>query len=260
MSSTIALIGGEEFADGFEEVHAQLAELASKDRQSQNGRALQVVFLPTCAAQDGPQVVEYWCDQARQRLGALGAEVAALPIVDRGSAEDPANARLIAAADWIYLGGGYPHVGLGILSGTRALDALYHTYRRGALISGASAGAMLLCDRSWVITPELDQSVTELFTQGADPDEWEIPIPPFTNCLGLVPGALCWPHLNQFFSMRWVERGMLPPGYTMLGVDEQTAIVSDDTTTWQVLGKGRAMVIDPNRQSRIYNAGQKFNK
>jgi len=254
----MALIGGEEFADGFEDVHAQLSELAFQHRHGQNGHALRVVFLPTCAAQDGPEVVQYWCDQSRQRLGVLGVEVAALPIVDREGADDPDNARLVAEADWVYLGGGYPHVGLSILTGTRTLDALFHAQWRGALISGASAGAMMLCDRSWVITPEMDQSVTELFTQGANPDEWEIPIPPILSCLGLVPGTLFWPHLNQFFSMKWVERGMLPPRTTMLGVDEQTAVVRQHNHTWQVLGNGRAMILNHGQPAQVYNNGSSF--
>jgi cyanophycinase-like exopeptidase len=259
MASLLALIGGEEFADGFEDVHAQLAEIAYQNRQSQNGSALRVAFLPTCAAHDGPEAVHYWSEQAEKRLGVLDARVVALQVIDQSSANDPENAHQIAEADWIYIGGGYPHIGMEILSGTQTLQALYYARKRGALISGASAGAMLLCARSWVISPELDRTITALLEQGGSADDLEIPLPPFIDCLGLVQGVLCWPHLNQFFSMRWVEGGMLPTGYTMLGVDEQTSIVSEDTINWQVLGRSRAVIIDPNHQTRTYTAGQQFN-
>ncbi len=258
MAVQLALIGGEEFADGFEDVHAQLAERAYRSRQSRNSHPLKIVFLPTCAAHDGPETVQYWSEQAQQRLGALGAQVSALQIIDRASADNSDHARQIAEADWVYIGGGYPHVGMQILSGTLALDALHQARQRGALISGASAGAMLLGARSWVITPEMDRVVTALLDQGGNPEEVDIPLPPFLDCLAYIPGVLCWPHLNKFFSMHWVEQGMLPQGCTMLGVDEQTALVSEDALIWQVLGRGRAVVIDESRQLRAYSSGQQF--
>ncbi len=258
MSYALALIGGEEFADGFEDVHARLAEVASTHRHSSNGLALKIAYLPTCAAHDGIETTEYWSSLARQRLGVLGADVSTPKVIDRESADDMENARQIADADWVYLGGGYPHVGLSILAGTRCLDALYQAQKRGALIAGASAGAMLLCGRSWVITPELDESISELITQEGNPDEWEPPIPPFLDCLGLLPGTLLWPHLNQFFSLKWVEKGMVPPGYTMIGVDEQTAVVRQHDSAWKVLGKGRAVIIGPDRNPAVYADGAQF--
>lgn len=258
MAFQLALIGGEEFADGFEDVHAQLAARACRTRQTQNSHPLRIAFLPTCAAHDGPQTVKYWCEQARQRLGILDAQVSALKIVDRASANDIHHASRIAEADWVYIGGGYPHIGMQIFSGTLALDALHQARERGALISGASAGAMLLGTRSWVITPEMDRVVTALLDEGGNPEEVDIPLPPFLDCLAFIPGVLCWPHLNKFFSMHWVEQGMLPSGCTMLGVDEQTALVSEDARNWQVLGRGRAVVIDERRQVRSYSSGQQF--
>jgi len=258
MAVQLALIGGEEFADGFEDVHAQLAERAYRSRQSRNSHPLKIVFLPTCAAHDGPETVQYWSEQAQQRLGVLGARVSVLQIVGRASADNSDHAHQIAEADWVYIGGGYPHVGMQILSGTLALDALHQAHQRGALISGASAGAMLLGARSWVITPEMDRVVTALLDQGGNPEEVDIPLPPFLDCLAYIPGVLCWPHLNKFFSVHWVDQGMLPQGCTMLGVDEQTALLSEDALNWQVLGRGRAVVIDESRQLRAYSSGQQF--
>lgn len=40
MSYALALIGGEEFAEGFEDVHARLAEVAYTHRYSSNGYPL----------------------------------------------------------------------------------------------------------------------------------------------------------------------------------------------------------------------------
>src|SRR5574341_495811 len=115
MPAQLALIGGEEFSPGFEDVHAGLlAALPGK----------RVVFLPTCAADDGSEALDYWCGEAVRHFSALGAEVSAPRIVDALSADDPHHASLIAGADWVYIGGGFPHVAMRVLPGTRALAAL----------------------------------------------------------------------------------------------------------------------------------------
>ena len=258
MTSILALIGGEEFSVGFEEVHAHLAEVAYGNRQIKNSHSLRIVFLPTCAAHDGMETVQYWCDLARQRLGVLGGEVATLNIIDHESANDPDYAYQIANADWIYFGGGYPHTGIKILSDTRALAALHQARTHGALISGASGGAMLMCARSWVITPEFDEVITRFFNQGGNADDLEIPLPPPLDCLGLLPNTLCWPHLNQFFSKKWLERGMLPAGCTMIGIDEQTAVISQGNDDFQVLGKGKVVIVDPELHTQDFHHGQRF--
>ena len=258
MSNPIALIGGEEFADGFEDVHASLLEIARTARARKNGHAVKAVFLPTCAADDGPETVAYWCDTARSRLEAVGAHVITLPIVDEVSANDPENARWIAEADWIYLGGGYPHVGMRILSGTRALQALYTARQRGALIAGASAGAMMLCSVSWVITPELDAAVTDILTQGKGLSDWDFPLPPLLDCIGIVPQSMCWPHANQFFSLKWLKNGLLPARHTLVAVEEQTALVNTGGNGWQVLGRGKVLLVNDRYQVQELYSGTRI--
>ena len=135
MVNRLALIGGEEFSDDFEDMHAGLlTALGGKPR---------VVFLPTPAANDGIETVEHWCSLAREKLSALGANVNTPRVIDRESANDPLHAQQVAEADWVYLGGGYAHVALPILQGTKVMEALLSAKERGALISGASAGAMI---------------------------------------------------------------------------------------------------------------------
>ena len=263
MKSPIALIGGEEFADGFEDVHASLLELARRGRERQgreNGRPVRVVFLPTCAADDGPETVSYWCDEAQRRLGALGAQVLSARIVDRESADDPKNARSIAEADWIYIGGGYPHIGMRILSGTRAQQALDAACQRGALISGASAGAMMLGARSWVITPDMEAAITEMFSEGTGLSDWSLPLPPPLDCLGFVPKSMCWPHANQLFSIRWIQDGLLPAGHFVIGIDEQTALVNTGSDGWEVQGRGKVTLVNDHYQVTELPAGSRIER
>lgn len=218
----LALIGGEEFADGFEAVHAALLSPIA------NGKS-RGVFLPTAAAEDGLNTVNYWRDLARERLMPYSAQVDSLLVIDRQSANDPKNEALIAAADWIYLGGGKPHVAMGILSGTLVLNAIIAAADRSVPILGASAGAMMMCAQSFVITGE--------FSMNAPP----LPL----ACLGFVPNSVCAPHFNRSYAQRWTRDGFRPAGFTVIGIDEQTAL-SNFEGSWQVSGKGSITLIKPD--------------
>src|SRR5262249_32303136 len=151
----------------------------------------------------------YWCNLSRQRLSPYCAEVEAPLIIDNQSANDPVHVKLLVEADWIYLGGGYPHVAMRILSGTPVMNALIRAAMRDTLIIGASAGAMMMCAQSVVITPGI-------FSQN------EAPLP--LKCLGFIPNSLCVPHFNRGFAQRWLDGDFVPGGFTLIGIDEQAAL------------------------------------
>lgn len=177
--SHLALIGGEEFSEGFQTVHAEL--LAELGRPKPH-----VVYLPTASADDGAETVAHWCTLARETFSALGAAVETPRVVDAESANDAGYAHMVAEADWVYLGGGYAHAAKRILQGSRVLEALHVAKARGALISGASAGAMWMGAQSIVMTPELLQEIGRIWETGAPPD-WDPPLPPLTAGLDWLP-------------------------------------------------------------------------
>jgi cyanophycinase len=243
----LALIGGEEFAAGFEDVHASLLQ--------DTGRAQpHVVFLPTCAADDGDEAIEYWCATAREKFTALGAIVETPRVIDRASADDPQYAKLIAEADVIYFGGGYPHVAMRILPGTRVMAALQDALRRGVLIAGSSGGAMLLGARSEVITPELAAEIGRVWEEGAPPD-WDPPLTGFIDCLGWVAHGFCAPHFNRVFTWKWLEHDILKADEVLIGLDEQTALVSRADDRWEVRGHGEVTLIRSDLKPVRYQAG-----
>jgi cyanophycinase len=249
MAPHLALLGGEEFTDGFEDVHAGLlAECGGR----------RVVYLPTCAADDGAEAIDYWCATARTRLSALGAEVEAPRVVDAASANDAGNAQLVAEADWVYLGGGYPHVAMRILPKTRVLEALEAALARGALICGTSGGAMLMSTRSWVMTPELIAEVGRIWESGPPPD-WDPPAPPPLACLDLVSHSVCWPHFNRTFSFSLSGSGWRPAGFTVIGIDEHTALVrpAGSSDRWEVRGHGMVTILRDEQAPARYGAGER---
>ncbi len=247
MHSRLALIGGEEFADGFEDVHASLlADVGVRQPH--------VVYLPTCAADDGDEAVDYWCVTARDKFTALGAIVETPRVVDRASADDPHYAQLIAEADLIYLGGGYPHVAMRILPNTRVMEALQEALAQGKLIAGASGGAMLMGTRSHVITPEIAAEIGRVWEHGAPPD-WDPPLPQWIDCLGWMRGISA-PHFNRVFAWKWLDHGLLSNGEVLVGIDEQTALVAQDGAACEVRGRGGVTLFRGNLQPIRYTAGE----
>jgi len=250
MVNRLALIGGEEFSDDFEEIHAGLVTaLGGKPR---------VAFLPTPAANDGIEAVEHWCSLAREKLSAFGAVVDTPHVIDRESANDLRHAQQVAEADWVYLGGGYAHVAPPILQGTKVMEAVLSAKERGALISGASAGAMMMGTQTIVITPELLEDIGKYWESGA-PSEWDPPLPPLISSLKWLPQIIVAPHFDRpWFSRKWLARDFLPSGFTLIGIDERTTLAHNTNGKWEVFGPGSVSLYKKGHEVARYSAGDTF--
>jgi cyanophycinase-like exopeptidase len=114
---------------------------------------------------------------------------------------------------------------------------------------------MLMGARSEVVTPELAEEIGRVWEHGAPPD-WDPPLPEMIDCLGWVPHGFCAPHFNRVFTWKWLEHGLLADGEVMIGIDEQTALVSRADDQWEVRGRGRVTLIRDDRQPGRYAAGE----
>jgi cyanophycinase-like exopeptidase len=186
------------------------------------------VQLPTAAAPEGEQSLRRWLDLGAAQAARLG--VAQIPVVvrDRADAEQPDLAGLIDGAGLIYLSGGSPVYLAQTLRDTRVWTAIVAAWRSGAALAGCSAGAIALT--GWV---------PSMRAMRREPDPG----------LGLLPHLRVLPHFDRILG--WVPdlltRAALhpPAGTTVIGIDEDTAIV--DLTgaghSWQVHGRQRAWVL-----------------
>lgn len=209
----IALHGGGEFLPGDENFLDALLAAVPATR-------IRAVVLPTAAARGRPNLA------AANGAGALSRRAAATDrpievetalVVDPISAADPDCARSIASADLVYLPGGDPDLVPAILArSTAAGRALAEARLRGAVVAGASAGAMALADWSW--TP-----------QGG------------VAGLGFVSGFAIVPHYDEVRRIAWQANldDLAPDGLGYLGLDERTGVISDGTG-WAVAGEGAA--------------------
>jgi len=251
MAYDLALIGGEEFSDKFREIHAGLF--------TDLGRKPRIAFLPTPAANDGNETIEYWCSQAREKLAVLGAKVRPFRIADRNSANDMCYAQQVREADWIYLGGGYAHVAFPILRETKVLNSVFSARQRGTLISGASAGAMMMGELSIVLTPELLKDISKYWESGA-PSDWNPPAPPLIRGFSWLPKTVIAPHFDRpWFSRKWLEEDdFLPKDFTLIGIDEHTTLAQNSNDYWEVFGPGSVSLFRNGSQIAHYTTGATF--
>jgi len=223
----ILLAGGSEFG----------GQMAVADRQAialAGGADVPIRIIPAAAAPDnnhqraGQNGVNWF-----RSLGATN--VAAVPLIDRSSADDPAIVRELARAGLIYLLGGFPHHLIQSLSGSRSWQSILSALGNGAVIAGSSAGAMVLCEFYF------------------DPAGSRV-----TKGLNLVPGTCVCPHHNTV-GQTWVPqlRKRLPDTL-LVGIDEQTGcIAANPQGRWRVYGKGN-VTLHSNNHTEEFGPTQTF--
>jgi cyanophycinase-like exopeptidase len=233
MNGLIALVGSGEYLPVMEAVDRYL--LAHCEVQ---GRAPRVVCLPTAAGQEGELSWGRWLRMGEAHFGGLGAQVSALPVIDRASAEDLRHAAVVEAADLVYFSGGNPLYLFETLNGSRLWESVRKAWEGGAVLAGCSAGAMILA--------------------GEIPN-FRLAARTGTPGFGLLPARMVFPHFDRW---KLVRGAMLNPlrrhlgaDEYILGVDEETALVGTPASPeWTVLGRGTVSVITKSGV-RLYKSG-----
>ena len=223
----VLLEGGAEFGGRMAEPDARAIALAG-------GPDAPIAIIPTAAAPDnnyaraGGNGVRWF-----RSLGAR--TVAAVPLIDRASANDPAVVAALRSARLLYLLGGFPHYLGQTLQGSLAWQAARDAYAEGAVLAGSSAGAMVLCSHYF------------------DPQGNRV-----QPGLGLVPHSCVLPHHNTF-GKGWAARlAAQVPGVALIGIDERTGMIDDGPDgAWRVYGQGHITLYRAG-QVVIYPAGQTF--
>jgi len=206
-------------------------------------RRVRVAIVPTAAGlEDTPKS---WVEMGTAHFARLGADATGVMVLDRGDAEDPRHSASVADADWIYFSGGKPGYVVETLTGTPFWSAVVARHRAGAVLAGASAGAMMLGSRTLHFPDGIAE--TGLPRRVAVRD-----------ALGLLPGIFVAPHFDAVPSELWRSWVHIwPERHRMLGIDEDTAIV-ERADGWSVVGKGRAVVFRSLDDSDVHPTGTRF--
>ena len=213
MTGLIALHGGGEFLPGDERFLQALLDLVSEPADP-----LRIVVIPTAAARGRPDLAAEHGVAAFGRIAdAAGRRIEALavPVTDTASAADPAFAATIARAQVIHFPGGDPDLMPSLLRGSAAWKAVLDAVDRGAVLAGASAGAMALGGWTWT-------------RSGGVPG------------LGLVPNLVVVPHASaDAWEDAQVRFGSsVPPSVAAIGLAERTGVIVPPDGPWRVVGEG----------------------
>lgn len=230
MNGLIALVGSGEYLPVMDDVDRHLL-----DSVNIIDRKPRVVCLPTAAGREGDQSINRWSNMGIRHFERLGAEVNALRIIDRATAEEEQYEPILENADLIYFSGGDPGYLYETLKDTCAWRAAQRAWARGAVYAGCSAGAMILAKR----IPSFRLAGTQ-------------------EGFGLVPAELVVPHFDAIPAI-WKPvvfalQKQLKDGQNLVGVDEDTALVGSLNGEWKVMGKGSVHVFARD-QKRKYKSG-----
>jgi cyanophycinase-like exopeptidase len=219
----LALVGSGEY----------LPSMVDVERALIDGRPPRYVQIPTAAAPEGAARLAYWVELGRTQAERLGVEAVPLVVTDRAQADDPAIAAQVAGAGLIYLSGGSPRVLADTLRDTALWHAIVDAWEAGAALAGCSAGAMAMADQ----VPDLRHP-----TRGGRPGLGLLPklqvIPHFDRMLGWIPDLLTRPVFRP------------PDGVTLVGVDEETALVGGPEE-FTVAGHQSVWVLGDGKRRRL---------
>jgi cyanophycinase len=230
MNGLIALVGSGEYLPVMEDVDRYLL-----DSLNLNGRKPRVVCLPTAAGKEGDQSVNRWSNMGLEHFKKLEAEVAALKIIDRRSADDVQYESILENADLIYFSGGDPGYLYETMKDTCAWFAAQRAWSRGAIYAGCSAGAMILGKRM----PSFRLAGTQ-------------------EGFGIVPAEFIMPHFDAIPAiwkpMILALQKQLKGGQRMIGVDEDTALVGSLNGEWKAMGKSSVQIFTRDQKNK-YQSG-----
>lgn len=219
LGGTIALVGAGEYLPPMEDVDRGLLARVDEPR---------VVCLPTAAGTEGTERLAYWANLGMTHFQQLGVPVSSLDVIDRATAHDEAHAAQVREANFVYLSGGKPAYLVETLTGTPVWEAILDVLARGGVVAGCSAGAMIFGAK----VPRLP------------------PPPIWVESFGILPDAVIVPHFDEMGGMlaqlmHWV----LGSGYTMLGIDGNTALVCANSN-YTVAGRGGVTVWSAHKKVR----------
>ena len=219
MTGLLGLHGGGEYVSGDEAgMDALLAAAVEAAGREGPGTVPRIVIVPTAAARQRPEMAASHGERAFAGAASrarVSVEIGVVGILTRGDAADPRIVEPLASAHLVHLPGGDPDLIPTTVRDSPASAAIKRAYDGGAMIAGASAGAMALAARCWTPSGPVDG-------------------------LGLLPGYAVLPHDGPGRLDRW--RASLGD-VRWLGLAEQTLVLGRPGASWTVVGRGRARVL-----------------
>jgi cyanophycinase len=228
----LGLVGSGEYTPAMEATDRFLLD------QLCRSEAARVAVIPTASALEAG-APERWNRMGIEHFSALGARVEPLPLLTRADAHNLQIITTLRMADLYYFSGGDPEYLVETLHDTPAWDIIRAGHANGAALAGCSAGAMMLGGYTLAVR-ELTSSQ----------------LPQWLPAIGLLPKVAVMPHFDrviEFVGEQLYQAivASAPAGITLVGIDEETALVRDTAGGWRVMGQQRVTFFG-DREQQIY--------
>jgi cyanophycinase len=231
-SGRLLIIGGGERT---EKIMSRFIDFA---KARENGK---ILILPM--ASSIPDTVGM---EQREELRSLGAKQVEFVIFNRQQATDPATLKYFDGVTGVFLSGGDQSRLASIVVGTPVQAKLLDLYRRGAIVSGTSAGAAIMSKTMITGDELLRKDTTESFAfvrKGNIKTE---------EGLGFLEDVIIDQHfLRRKRYARLLSVTLEYPKKLGVGIDESTGILVSNGREFEVLGTGGVMVLDASRATNI---------
>lgn len=234
----LILVGSGEFTPAMDDLDREVLAGITK-------RRARVAVVPTASGLE--ETPASWAELAKTHFAALGADVVPVMVLRRDDAWERKWIEALADVDWVYFSGGRPQHAINVLAGTPFWDEVLRRHRSGAVLAGASAGAMMLGEKTYA------------------PDDFDAAGLPqrvsLRDGLGVLGGHFVIPHfdlLAQFPPERvgaWIAAW--PHGFRGIGIDEDTAVV-EGADGWTVCGRGRAVTMTSFERRQVHATGARL--
>lgn len=233
----VALVGSGEYLPHMAEFENSLLHAGVN-----KGKSRRYVQLATAAGRESQDRRDYWRNLGKAQCDRLDVEQVFVPVFNRKDAENSEFAEMIADAGLIYLSGGDPSYLATTLRGTSVGDAIIDAWKSGSSLAGCSAGAMALANS----VPHLRMRHSSDSAIG----------------LGVIPHIQTIPHYDKFLG--WIPDRVTSlmlaaePGIHVVGIDEDTALYSEDLLNWKVVGEKRVHHLVGEGNRRTYENSESF--
>ena len=234
----LILVGSGEFTPAMDDVDREMLARLAKPRP-------RIAVVPTASGLEGTPVT--WAELGTAHFAALGAETVPLMVLRREDARERRWIDALSDVDWVYFSGGRPQHAIEVLAGTPFWDAVVLRHQSGAVLAGASAGAMMLGEKSYA---------PDDFDAAGFPQRVSI-----RDGLGVLGGHFVIPHFDLLAQLppervdAWISSW--PPGFRGIGIDEDTAVV-EGADGWMVRGRGRVVTMTSFDRQQVHRAGSRL--
>lgn len=216
----LIIIGGAEDKKNDCEI---LKEVVKKSKQDEGP-----IVLLTTATKLPREVSEDY----KATFSKLGFDdVKTIDVKNRNDVNNLEYCKMLENCSCVFFTGGDQLKITSLLGGTSLYNSLKKTYQNGTLIVGTSAGASCLC--------------TTMIVSGIDdesPKKCTIKMAPG---LDLISGVLIDQHFAQRGRIgRLLNAVAQNPGILGIGIDENTSVIFESNSSFNVLGSGAITVVD----------------